>query len=89
MDNFIDRTTADGRFDFSEWVRAYAKYLDEQVGAGQVPPPGAGHRRLLGAGRCWAANGRWQILGRCWVQSGCQVAVAVVHGKQAGSWRGG
>lgn len=31
MDNFIDKTTAEGRFDFSEWVRAYGKYLDEQV----------------------------------------------------------
>lgn len=31
MDNFIDRTAAEGRFDFSEWVRAYGKYLDEQV----------------------------------------------------------
>lgn len=31
MDNFIDRTTSEGRFDFSEWVRAYGKYLDEQV----------------------------------------------------------
>lgn len=32
MENFIDRTNIEGRFDFSEWVRAYGKYLDEQVG---------------------------------------------------------
>lgn len=31
MDNFIDRTNIEGRFDFSEWVRAYGKYLDQQV----------------------------------------------------------
>ena len=31
-DNFVDRTSAEGRFDFSEWVRAYGKYLEEQVG---------------------------------------------------------
>jgi hypothetical protein len=31
VDNFIDSTNIDGRFDFSEWVRAYGKYLDEQV----------------------------------------------------------
>lgn len=36
-DNFIDKTTSDGRFDFSEWVRAYGKYLEEQVRA----PPAA------------------------------------------------
>lgn len=34
MDNFIDLTNIEGRFDFSEWVRAYGKYLDEQVGVG-------------------------------------------------------
>ncbi len=32
-DNFIDKTSSEGRFDFSEWVRAYGKYLEEQVGA--------------------------------------------------------
>ena len=31
MDNFIDTTNIEGRFDFSEWVRAYGKYLDEQL----------------------------------------------------------
>lgn len=31
-DNFIDRSsTGEGRFDFSEWVRAYGKYLEEQL----------------------------------------------------------
>ncbi|PSC73445.1 clathrin assembly [Micractinium conductrix] len=30
-DNFIDRTTSEGRYDFSEWVRAYGKYLEEQL----------------------------------------------------------
>ena len=31
MDNFIDTTNIEGRFEFSEWVRAYGKYLDEQL----------------------------------------------------------
>jgi hypothetical protein len=31
VDNFMDTATADGRFDFSEWVRAYGRYLDEQL----------------------------------------------------------
>ena len=31
VDNFLDTTNIDGRFDFSEWVRAYGKYLDEQL----------------------------------------------------------
>ena len=31
MDNFIDTTNIEGRFDFSEFVRAYGKYLDEQL----------------------------------------------------------
>ncbi|KAK9806363.1 hypothetical protein WJX72_011503 [[Myrmecia] bisecta] len=31
MDNFIDTTNIEGRFDMSEWVRAYGKYLDEQL----------------------------------------------------------
>lgn len=30
-DNFIDKTSSEGRFDFSEWVRAYGKYLEEQL----------------------------------------------------------
>ncbi len=31
MDNFIDTTNIEGRFEYSEWVRAYGKYLDEQL----------------------------------------------------------
>ena len=31
MDNFLDTTNVEGRFDFSEWVRAYGRYLDEQL----------------------------------------------------------
>ena len=31
MDNFIDSSSAEGRFDYSEWVRAYGRYLDEQL----------------------------------------------------------
>lgn len=31
MDNFIDTANSEGRFEFSEWVRAYGKYLDEQL----------------------------------------------------------
>ncbi|KAL6779089.1 hypothetical protein ACKKBF_B18805 [Auxenochlorella protothecoides x Auxenochlorella symbiontica] len=31
VDNFIDTTNIEGRFDFSEFVRAYGKYLDEQL----------------------------------------------------------
>lgn len=31
MDNFIDRTNIEGRFEYSEWVRAYGKYLDCQL----------------------------------------------------------
>ena len=31
MDNFIDTTNIEGRFELSEWVRAYGKYLDEQL----------------------------------------------------------
>jgi len=31
VDNFLDTANVDGRFDFSEWVRAYGKYLDEQL----------------------------------------------------------
>ena len=31
MDNFIDTSNVEGRFEFSEWVRAYGKYLDEQL----------------------------------------------------------
>ena len=31
MDNFIDTSNSEGRFEFSEWVRAYGKYLDEQL----------------------------------------------------------
>jgi hypothetical protein len=30
--NFVDRMRGEGRFDFSEWVRAYGQYLDAQVG---------------------------------------------------------
>ena len=46
MDNFIDTTNIEGRFEFSEWVRAYGKYLDEQlevyqrINFYQVAPPG-------------------------------------------------
>ena len=31
MDNFIDTTNIEGRFEFSQFVRAYGKYLDEQL----------------------------------------------------------
>ena len=31
VDNFIDTVSGDGRYDFSEWVRAYGRYLDEQL----------------------------------------------------------
>ena len=31
VDNFIDTSNSEGRFEFSEWVRAYGKYLDEQL----------------------------------------------------------
>ena len=31
MDNFIDTTNIEGRFEYSEYVRAYGKYLDEQL----------------------------------------------------------
>ncbi len=31
MDNFIDTTNIEGRFEFSEYVRGYGKYLDEQL----------------------------------------------------------
>lgn len=47
MDNFIDTTNIEGRFEHSEWVRAYGKYLDEQlevyqrINFYQVGPPGS------------------------------------------------
>ena len=31
MGNFLDTTNIEGRFDFSEWVRGYGKYIDEQL----------------------------------------------------------
>ncbi len=31
MDNFIDTTNIEGRFEYSAFVRAYGKYLDEQL----------------------------------------------------------
>lgn len=31
MGDFIDTTNIEGRFEFSEFVRAYGKYLDEQL----------------------------------------------------------
>jgi hypothetical protein len=31
MGNFLDTTNIDHRFDYSEWVRGYGKYLDEQL----------------------------------------------------------
>lgn len=31
LDNFMDTTNIDGRFDYSEWVRAYSRYLDESL----------------------------------------------------------
>ena len=31
VDDFIDTTNIAGRFDYSEFVRAYGKYLDEQL----------------------------------------------------------
>lgn len=48
MDNFLDTTNIEGRFDYSEWVRAYAKYLDEQL---EVFSAVAWHVDLEGAGK--------------------------------------
>ena len=31
MSNFLDTTNIEGRFDYSEWVRAYGNYIDEQL----------------------------------------------------------
>lgn len=31
MNNFLDTTNIEGRFDYSEWVRAYGNYIDEQL----------------------------------------------------------
>lgn len=31
LDNFMDTTNIEGRFDYSEWVRAYSRYLDESL----------------------------------------------------------
>lgn len=32
MDDFLDMSAgSEGRFEFSEWVRAYGRYLDEQL----------------------------------------------------------
>lgn len=31
VDNFIDTTNIEGKFECSEWVRAYGQYLDEQL----------------------------------------------------------
>lgn len=31
VDNFLDTTNIEGRFDYSEWVRGYGKYLDETL----------------------------------------------------------
>jgi len=31
VDNFLDTTNIAGRFDYSEWVRGYGKYLDETL----------------------------------------------------------
>lgn len=31
MGNFLDTTNIDNRFDYSEWIRGYGKYLDEQL----------------------------------------------------------
>lgn len=33
MDGFLDTKAVDGRYDFSEWVRAHCKYLDESLDA--------------------------------------------------------
>ncbi len=33
MDGFLDTNAAEGRYDFSEWVRAYCKYIDESLDA--------------------------------------------------------
>jgi hypothetical protein len=31
VDNFLDTTNIEGRFDYSEWVRGYGKYIDETL----------------------------------------------------------
>jgi len=31
MDSFLDSKTKEGKFDYSEWVRAYCRYLDETL----------------------------------------------------------
>lgn len=33
MDGFLDTNAAEGRYNFSEWVRAYCKYIDESLDA--------------------------------------------------------
>ena len=33
MEGFLDTNAAEGRYDFSEWVRAYCKYIDESADA--------------------------------------------------------
>ena len=31
MDSFLDVKTSEGKYDFSEWVRAYCRYIDETL----------------------------------------------------------
>ena len=48
VDNFMDTSTMEGRFDYSEWVRAYGKYLNESL---EVFSAVAWHVDLEGAGK--------------------------------------
>lgn len=48
VDNFMDTTNMEGRFDYSEWVRAYGKYLNESL---EVFSAVAWHVDLEGAGK--------------------------------------
>ena len=58
-DNFVDRTSAEGRFDFSEWVRAYGKYLEEQVGGWGWLQKGRREGEMPLLGRARQADGGW------------------------------
>ena len=48
VDNFLDKGNIEGRFDFSEWVRGYGKYLDESL---EVFSATAWHIELEAAGK--------------------------------------
>ena len=58
MDNFIDTSNIEGRFEFSEWVRAYGKYLDEQLDVySRISFYQARCRAHLWGRVCWSAWG--------------------------------